>query len=80
MVRGKGFHLTHSLVGIYKFDICKSVHHHTIQTINQQDATFSQDYYLTFMCGSTCFGRFLAHHQELTIALGASGFTVGAWR
>jgi len=21
------------------------------------------------MCGSTCFGRFLAHHQELTTAL-----------
>jgi len=26
------------------------------------------------MCGSTCFGRFLAHHQELTTALAASGF------
>jgi hypothetical protein len=24
------------------------------------------------MCGSTCFGRFLAHHQELTTALAAS--------
>jgi len=34
---------------------------------------------LTFMCGSTCFGRFLAHHQELTTALAASGFN-GAWR
>jgi len=30
------------------------------------------------MCGSTCFGRFLAHHRELTTALAASGFTVGA--
>jgi len=47
---------------------------------NQQDATVSQVYYLTFMCGSTCFGRFLAHHQELTTALRASGFTVEAWR
>ena len=28
------------------------------------------------MCGSTCFGRFLAHHQELTSALTASGFTL----
>jgi len=27
------------------------------------------------MCSSTCFGRFLAHHQELTTALVASGFT-----
>jgi len=26
------------------------------------------------MCGSTCLGRFLAHHQELTTALAASGF------
>jgi len=50
------------------------------ETINQQDATVSQVYYLTFMCGSTCFGRFLAHHQELTTALTASGFTVGSWR
>jgi hypothetical protein len=32
-------------------------------------------YYLTFMCGLTCFGRFLAHHQELTTALAASGLT-----
>jgi hypothetical protein len=32
------------------------------------------------MCSSTCFGRFSAHHQERTAALGASGFTVGAWR
>jgi len=47
--------------------------------INQQDATVSQVYYFIFMCGSTCFGRFLAHHQELTTALAASGFTVGAW-
>jgi len=27
------------------------------------------------MCRSKCFGRFLAHHQELTTALRASGFT-----
>jgi len=32
------------------------------------------------MCGPTRFGRFLAHHQELTTALAASGFIVGAWR
>jgi len=30
------------------------------------------------MCGSACFGRLSAHHQEHTTALGASGFTVGA--
>jgi len=28
------------------------------------------------MCGSTCFGRLYAHHQELTTALTASGFTL----
>ena len=57
------------------------MHHHTIQiNYNQLDATVSQVYYLTFMCGSTRFGRFLAHHQELKAALAASGFTVGAWR
>jgi hypothetical protein len=32
------------------------------------------------MCGSTCFGGLSAHRQERTAALGASGFTVGAWR
>jgi hypothetical protein len=46
--------------------------------INQLYATVSQVYYLTFMCGSTRFGRLHAHHQELTTALAASGFTVGA--
>jgi len=35
--------------------------------------------YLTFMCGSTSFGRLHAHHQELTTASAASGFTDGAW-
>jgi len=28
------------------------------------------------MCRSTCFGRFHAHHQELTTALTASGFNL----
>jgi hypothetical protein len=28
------------------------------------------------MYSSTCFGRFLAHHQELITALTASGFTL----
>jgi len=31
-----------------------------------------------FMCRSPCFGRLYAHHLELTTALTASGFTVGA--
>jgi len=41
-------------------------------------ATVSQVYYLMFMCRSTCFRRLHAHHQELTTALTASGFTVAA--
>jgi hypothetical protein len=32
------------------------------------------------MCGSTCFGRLPAHHQEHTTALGTSGFTIGKKR
>jgi hypothetical protein len=46
--------------------------------INQLDAAVSQVYYLAFTCGSTCFVRLHVHHQELTTALTASGFTVGA--
>jgi hypothetical protein len=46
--------------------------------INQLDATVLQVYYLTFMCSSTYFGRFLAHHQEHTTALAGSAFTGGA--
>jgi len=36
-----------------------------------------KQFYLTFMCGSECFGRLSAHHQEFTTALWSSGFTVG---
>jgi hypothetical protein len=32
------------------------------------------------MCGSTCFGRFLAHHQRLKTAFATSGFTVKCGR
>jgi len=47
-----------------------------LKYINQPDATVSQIYYSTFICRSTCFGRLYAHHQELTTALTASGFTL----
>jgi hypothetical protein len=39
---------------------------------------FHKFIYLTFVCGSTCFGCLHAHQQELTTALTASGFAVGA--
>jgi hypothetical protein len=60
----------------YKFDVRGSVHPRTIfvYKINQQDATVFQVYYSTFICGSTCFRRHTAHHQEHTTALAASGF------
>jgi len=34
---------------------------------------------LDVLCRTTCFGRLHAHHQELTTALTASGFYLGAW-
>jgi hypothetical protein len=48
----------------------------SIQINYQLDAPTSQVYYLTFMYRSTCFGRLHAHHQELTTALAASGFSL----
>jgi hypothetical protein len=42
------------------------VHHRTIQINHQPDATIFQFIILTFVYSSTCFGRFPAHHQELT--------------
>ena len=49
----------------YKFKVCKSVHHRTIQINHQPDATIFQFIVLTFIYSSTCFGRSPAHHQEL---------------
>jgi hypothetical protein len=40
---------------------------------------FLKFYYLTFKYSSICFGHPHTHHQELTTALEASGFTVEAW-
>jgi len=48
-----------------KFKVCKSVHHRTIQINHQPDATIFQFIMLTFIYSSTCFGRSLAHYQEL---------------
>jgi hypothetical protein len=48
-----------------EFRVCKSVHHHTFNWINQPDAANSQVYYLSFKYSSTCFGHPHAHHQEL---------------
>ena len=47
------------------FEVCKSVHHRTIQINHQPDATIFQFINLMFIYSSTCFGRFPTHHQEL---------------
>jgi hypothetical protein len=57
-----------------KFKICKSVHHRTIQINHQPDATVFQIIILTFAYGSTCFGLFPAHRQELNDCSGSIWF------
>jgi hypothetical protein len=57
---------------------CQNPRNYDSNKLTNKMQQFRKFYYLTFMCGSTCFGRFLAHHQELTTALSTSGFTVGA--
>jgi hypothetical protein len=58
----------------FKFKVCKSVHHRTIQINHQPDATIFQFIILTFIYSSTCFGRFPAHHQELNECSGSLWF------
>ena len=57
-----------------KFKICKPVHHRTIQINHQPDPTIFQFIILTFVYSSTCFGRFHAHHQELSDCSGSLWF------
>jgi hypothetical protein len=45
-----------------------------IQINHQPDATIFQFIMQTFIYGSTCFGRFLAHHQELNEGSGSLWF------
>jgi len=60
---------------IFFFKVCKSVHHHSTIRINHQpDATVFQFIILTFICSSTCFGHFPAHHQELNDCSGSLWF------
>jgi hypothetical protein len=47
------------------------VHHRTIQINHQPDTTVFQFIILTFVYSSTCFGRFPAHHQELSDCSGS---------
>jgi hypothetical protein len=57
-----------------------SVHHRTVQINHQHDATIFQFIILTFVYSLTCFGRFLAHHQELNGCSGSLWFYLRAGR
>jgi hypothetical protein len=50
------------------------MHHHTIQINHQPHAAIFQFIILTFTYGSTCFGRFPTHHQELNDCSGILWF------
>jgi hypothetical protein len=56
------------------FEVCKSMHRRTIKINHQQDATIFQFIILTFIYSSTCFGRFPAHHRELSDCSGSLWF------
>ena len=48
---------------VLSFDVCWTVHHCDNWRIkNQPDATC---YFIVLLIGSTCFGQYYAHHQEL---------------
>ena len=57
-----------------RFKVCKPMLHRTIQINHQPDATIFQFIILAFIYSSTCFGRFLAHHQELNDCSGSLWF------
>jgi hypothetical protein len=57
-----------------KFKVCKSVHHRAIQMYHQPDTTVIQFIILTLVYSSTFFGRFPAHHQELSDCSGILWF------
>jgi len=59
-----------ALLGAHHILYVSRIRVNSIQ-INQPTrcSCFSRVYYSTFICGSTCFGRLPAHHQENTTAL-----------
>jgi len=57
-----------------KFKVCRSVHYRSIQINHQPDTTVFQFIILTFIYSSTYFGRFPAHHQELSDCSGSFWF------
>jgi hypothetical protein len=73
-LRGLQFRGYSKKLAIFKFKVCKSVHHRKIQINHQSDATIFQFIILTFIYSVTCFGRFPAHHQELNYCGGSLWF------
>jgi UDP-N-acetylglucosamine:LPS N-acetylglucosamine transferase len=65
---------TFYIQSVLKFKVCKSVHHRTIRTNHQPEATIFQFIILMFVYSSTCFGRFPVHHQELNDCSGSLWF------
>jgi hypothetical protein len=57
---------------VYKFRVCKSVHHHTFNLINQPDAATSQVYYLSFKYSSTFRASSCPSSGATTTAVAAS--------
>ena len=49
-------------------------HNQRVLISHQPDATIFQFIILTFIYSSTCFGRSLAHHQELNVCSGSLWF------
>ena len=64
--------LNYKWVLLFKFNVCKSVHHRTIQINHQPDATIFQFIILAFIYSSTWFGCFPA--QELNDCGGSLWF------
>ena len=57
----------HALTFSSKYGVCWTVHHCDNRRIKTQlDATY---YFVVLRIGSTCFGHYYAHHQELATML-----------
>ena len=65
------------ILSLYKpreVKVYKSVHHRTIQSNHQPDATVFQFIILNLVYSSTCIGRFPTHYQELNDCSGSLWF------
>ena len=51
------------LSGIYKLDVCLSVHR--CICVQKKNQLYATEWFIALIIRSTCFGHFYAHHQEL---------------